>query len=641
LPQTHRFVVAGTAGHIDHGKTQLVRALTGVDTDRLKEERLRGISIDLGFAELPIGDATTVGLVDVPGHERFVRNMLAGVGGIDLVILVIAADEGVMPQTREHLDIIDLLDVRRGIVVLSKSDLVDDPEWLELVELDVEELLVGTALEGAPVLPVSAITGAGIDALRNSLRELIARLPERDSAGRFRMPIDRVFTVRGFGTVVTGTVWSGRTAVGDTVTLEPGGTRARIRNVQVHGRDAKEARAGQRAALALVGVERDQLSRGTTICAPELLTPAFMADVRLRVLAREDRALEHRQRVHFHHGTAECLARVVPLESATIPPGESALAQLRMEQPVALLPGDRFVLRRYSPVTTIAGGVVLDPWATKHRSRRGDVLRGLALREVGAGEDVAAEIVRRGGPSGLRRDDPRLRAALGERSAAALTEAEERDLVRALPGGLVVATEHVDRALAFLGELVAEHHRKQPLQTGIPRSEAASRLESAQPGIPGDAVVELAVERGRLARMRDRLADPEFRVELKAADRRLRIGWLERLGGDQRFSPPSPAVVIESSDDPEGARAVLHAMTEQGELVRLTRDLVLIREALDEIERGVSVMVAGEGSITVGDLRERFGCTRKYLIPLLEHLDRKGITRRKGDRRVAGHAAQS
>ncbi|MAE70356.1 MAG: selenocysteine-specific translation elongation factor [Gemmatimonadetes bacterium] len=638
MSERQRFIVAGTAGHIDHGKTELVRALTGVDTDRLKEERERGISIDLGFAELRLDDDTRVGLVDVPGHERFVRNMLAGVGGIDLVALVIAADEGVMPQTREHLDIIDLLGVEAGIVALTKRDLVDDPEWLELVRLDVEELLIGTALEGAPVVPVSSITGEGMDDLLSRLAERVARVPAREGTGDFRMPVDRVFSVRGFGTVVTGTVWTGGVAVGEKVAVEPGGKLARIRNVQVHGNDAKRARAGQRTALALVGVERAEVPRGTTVATPGLLSPAYMADARIRVLSGEEKALLHRQRVHFHHGTAECLARVVPLEGESIAPGATGLAQLRLEAPLPLLPGDRFVLRRYSPVTTIAGGIVLDPWARKHRRRRPDVLRGLGIREGGTEEELAAEVVRQAGVAGIDANDPRLSAALPNDQGEALVSAQREGFVTMLPGGKIVATEHVDRALAFVENLASTYHEKNPLQAGISGREAASRLEKADAGIPGDDLVELAVARGIVRRERDRIALPGFRVELSEADLALRDSWLKRLGGESRFSPPSPKEVIESAGTAEAARAVFHAMIEGGELVQLTRDLALTKEALAEIEDWVVEKLSEGGSLAVGDLREHFGCTRKYLIPLLEHLDRKGITRREGDRRVAGGA---
>ena len=637
-----RFVVAGTAGHIDHGKTELVRALTGTWTDRLKEEQERGISIDLGFAELQLGDDISVGLVDVPGHERFVRNMLAGVGGIDFVMLVVAADEGVMPQTREHVDIIELLGVQAGVVALTKVDLVDDPEWLELVELDVSELLAATSLADAPIIPVSSITGQGLDELRQALHSIAARSQSRESSGDFRLPIDRVFTVKGFGTVITGTVWSGQISAGETIALEPGGRHARVRNVQVHGIDHECARAGQRAALALAGIEKQDIERGITACSPGSLTPSFMIDARVRVLPGCERGLQHRQRVHCHHGTAEALARVIPLEGEFIPAGESGVVQLRLESPMALLPGDRFVLRQYSPITSIAGGVVLDPWARKHRRRRADVLHGLGVRESGSAEEIAAEIVRAAGPAGLDPDDARLIAALTQtseekRGVEAILESSLRaGLIARLPSGQLIAGRYLHAALQHLEALVDAHHRRHRLQPGLPSNEAASRITAQFPGISGSSVVELAIQQKIVRQQEGRVARPEFQVRFTEKDRSEQKRWQEALGGESRFVPPAPEQVIQASSDPEHSRAMLHALLDSGELVRLTQDLVMTQAALSEIEEGVIEMLRAQGEISVGDVRERFGCTRKYLIPLLEYLDRKGITRRSGDRRTAG-----
>jgi selenocysteine-specific elongation factor len=639
-----RFVVAGTAGHIDHGKTELVRALTGTWTDRLKEEQERGISIDLGFAELQLDGDISVGLVDVPGHERFVRNMLAGVGGIDFVLLVVAADEGVMPQTREHVDIIELLGVKAGVVALTKVDLVDDPEWLELVELDVSELLSPTGLAQAPIIPVSSITGQGLDKLRSTLCRIAGLSRERESGGDFRLPIDRVFTVKGFGTVVTGTVWSGRVSAGDTIALEPGGRHVRVRNVQVHGIDRKSARAGQRAALALAGIDKQEIARGVTACLPGSLTPSFMVDARVKVLPEAERPLIHRQRIHCHHGTAESLARVVPLEGEAIAPGESGVVQLRLENPMALLPGDRFVLRQYSPLTSIAGGVVLDPWARKHRRQRADVLHGLGVRESGSAEEVAAEVLRGAGPEGMDTGDTRLWAALeripeeGRSVAEILDSSVQAGQIARLPSGRLIAARYLHTALKQLEMLIDAHHRRHPLQAGLPSNEAASRLSTKQPGIAGSAIVDLAIKEGIVRKQEGRIARPEFEVRLTPQDVKEQERWLNALGGDARFIPPAPDQVIQTAPDPQRSRALLHALLDKGELIRLTQDLVMTGTALAEIEQGVIEMLQKKGEISVADVRERFGCTRKYLIPLLEHMDRKGITRRSGDRRTAGVA---
>ena len=373
-------VVMGTAGHIDHGKTQLIKTLTGIDTDRLKEEKERGITIDLGFAHLTYEDGTEVGVIDVPGHERFVRNMLAGVGGIDLVMLVIAADEGVMPQTREHLAICQLLRVKEGLVALTKADLVDE-DWLELVSEDTREFLKGTFLEGKPIVPVSAKTGQGIDELKRVLQALVARVPPKQLEGKFRLPVDRVFTIRGFGTVVTGTLFSGTIRVEDRIEIYPKGIEAKIRGLQVHNASVPEAVAGQRTAINLQGIDKVELERGDVLGHPGEFAPTFMLDAVLQHLSDAPRPLRHRARVRLHVGTSEIMGRVILLDRDELAPGEEAYVQLRLEEPAIVLPRDRFVIRSYSPVQTIGGGMLLDAQPAKHR--RGEA--GLAAHFQSAG----------------------------------------------------------------------------------------------------------------------------------------------------------------------------------------------------------------------------------------------------------------
>lgn len=638
---TDRFVVTGSAGHIDHGKTQLVKALTGVDTDRLEEEKARGISIELGFAELQLDAGITMGLVDVPGHERFIRNMLAGVGGIDLVLLVIAADEGVMPQTREHLDIIDLLSIEHGVVAITKCDLVDDPEWLELVHLDVEELISTTSIAGAPLVNVSGTTGEGLDALRASLVETAQRVPRRDAAGTFRMPVDRSFTARGFGTVVTGTVWSGAASVGETLESHPYQRDVRIRNIQVHGRDRRRAVAGQRAAMVLHGVDRTQVARGTMLSSPGTLEASYMLDARIRVLERTQRGIEHRQRVHFHHGTSECLARIVPLESETIAPGESGLVQLRLEEPQTLLPGDRFVVRSYSPVVTIAGGVTLDPWALKHRRNREDVLQALDVREGGSAAEVAVEIIRAAGPAGMAASHRALGAAFegsNETPTSILNSAEASANVVQLEQCHWVARFFVDRAVELMLKLCLAHHESHPLKPGIPRGELLSRVGVALGDIPAEAVLAWSCQKGVMRDERGRVSLPDFSVEFNEEDQGIQERIVAEFSGDKRLSPPSMELLLESL--PGGAndrnRSLFHGLLGSGQLVKVSGNLVLAPKALEEFESGVRDILKAQGEVSVPQLRDRFGISRKFLIPLLEHLDRRGITRRAGDLRVPG-----
>ncbi|MBI4391738.1 MAG: selenocysteine-specific translation elongation factor, partial [candidate division NC10 bacterium] len=368
-----KHIIVGTAGHIDHGKTSLVKALTGIDTDRLKEEKERGISIELGFAHLTLPDGLRLGIVDVPGHERFVKTMLAGVGGIDLVILVIAADEGIMPQTREHLHICRLLQIPRGLVALTKRDLVD-ADWLELVAEEVRTFLKGTFLEGAPVLPVSATTGEGLDALKAALAALAAEAEPKRVEGIFRLPIDRVFTMKGFGTVITGTLLAGSLKVGDEVVVLPEGLRSRVRRLQVHGETVEQAFAGQRTAVNLPGIEVSAIARGSLLCLPGTLRPSTAMDATLTLLEDAPRPLKNRGRIRFHLGTSELLARAVLLDREELPPGQSAYVHLRLESPGAALPQDRFVIRSYRPAVTVGGGMILDPAPPQRRRKRQEIL---------------------------------------------------------------------------------------------------------------------------------------------------------------------------------------------------------------------------------------------------------------------------
>src|SRR5918999_1795344 len=380
-------VVMGTAGHIDHGKTQLIKTLTGIDTDRLKEEKERGITIDLGFAHLRFADDTEVGVIDVPGHERFVRNMLAGVGGIDLVMLVIAADEGVMPQTREHLAICQLLRIKDGLVALTKTDLVDE-DWLELVSEDTREFLKGTFLEGKPIVPVSAKTGQGIDDLRRGLQTLVARVPPKQLEGKFRLPVDRVFTIRGFGTVVTGTLFSGTIRVEDRIEIYPKGIEAKIRGIQVHNASVAEAVAGQRTAINLQGIDKVELGRGDVLGHPGEFASTFMLDAVLQHLADAPRPLRHRARVRLHLGTSEIMGRVMLLDRDELAPGEEAYVQFRLESPAVALPRDRYVIRSYSPVQTIGGGILLEVQPRKHRRYEEGLANHFRLLAESSAEEV-------------------------------------------------------------------------------------------------------------------------------------------------------------------------------------------------------------------------------------------------------------
>ncbi|MCA1594207.1 MAG: selenocysteine-specific translation elongation factor [Acidobacteria bacterium] len=633
-----RSIIVGTAGHIDHGKTSLVRALTGVDADRLPEEKQRGITIDLGFAELDLGDVR-VGFVDVPGHERFVKNMLAGAHGIDLVALVIAADEGVMPQTREHFDICRLLEIKSGLVVLTKIDAVEE-ELLELVRAEAEELVAGSFLESAPVVAASARTGAGLDELKATLRALALNVPARSSETIARLPVDRAFTMRGFGAVVTGTLVAGSISEGEELELLPPGQRVRVRGVQVHGAHVERASAGQRTALNLGGVEVSAIERGMLLAPAGRLLPAQIIDARIEVLKSAPRSLRSRQRVRVHLGTAEVLGRVQVLEEkGEIEPGASGFAQLRLESPVAALPGERFILRSYSPQHTVAGGRVLDAHASKHRGR--DRLNARArlasLAEADAGERVAF-FVESAGEQGLRRAG--LSARTGWRDEVmddALGEAMRRGSV-VEADSVFVAREVFDTLLRRTAEEVEAHHAREPLARGMPRETLRERVFTHAAPEVFRAVLNRAGAAGALVSERDVVRSSKHSLELSPADAELR-DRLEGLYRDAALEAPAleEALARAAGSRREHARKIFQLLIDAGALVRVREDLFFHREALDRLIAALRAYAARhepERLIDVAAFKEISGVSRKYAIPLLEYFDRERITRRAGDRRI-------
>jgi len=617
-----RFVI-GTAGHIDHGKTALVKALTGVDTDRWEEEKRRGITIDLGFAPLALGDAIQASLVDVPGHEGFVRNMLAGATGIDVALLVIAADEGIMPQTEEHLAIVELLGVRRGIPVLTKRDLVD-AEWLDLVRSEVSTRLGTSRVRWEPAVATSVLSGEGLDDLRDALRRVAGDLVERPADDLFRLPIDRVFTVAGAGTVVTGSTWSGSVAVGEAVQLLPLGREARVRSIEVHGETAERAVPGRRTALALVGVDKSELARGhvaVTGCGWRATT---LIDVAVELLPTARKPLASRTRVRVHLGTAEVLARAV--QTAAIAPGQRGVARLVLETPVVARSGDRFVLRSFSPVTTIGGGVVLDPFAPP-RTR-------LRRRRVAAEQSPAARLgvlAAEAGLTGLAADSLAVRLGVSPARVTAVI-AEARDTV------LTSAETVVDRQAVLaeatrLAEVVRRYHEEHPLDPGM--SLQALRAAVGTPAPPSavtDAVLELAVKSGKLEVAGSVARQPRWRPALDARATDASEKLARRLA-DARWQVPTVAE-LEREFPGFPVRALLSHFARTGTVEPIDAERYAAKGALAEFRAALEAALAELGSATPAELRDRFGLTRKYLIPLLEWADRRGVTRRAGDARV-------
>ena len=617
-----RFVI-GTAGHIDHGKTALVKALTGVDTDRWEEEKRRGITIDLGFAPLPLGDAVQASVVDVPGHEGFVRNMLAGATGIDVALLVIAADEGIMPQTEEHLAIVELLGVRRGIPVITKRDLVDG-EWLELVRSEVSTRLGASRVRWDDALATSVVTGEGLPELREALRRVARDLVERPADDLFRLPIDRVFAVAGAGTVVTGSTWSGSVAVGDAVRLLPLGREARVRSIEVHGQTAERAVPGRRTALALVGVDKHELARGHVAVTGAGWQATTLIDVAAELLPTARRPLASRTRVRVHLGTAEVLARVV--QTPAIAPGERGLARLVLETSVVARGGDRFVLRSFSPVTTIGGGVVLDPFTpsrTRLRRRRVAVEQGPAAR-LGV---LAAEA----GLTGLGTDTLAVRLGVSPgRVTAVIAEAEQS--VLASPE-TVVDRQAVVAAAGRLAEVLRRYHEEHPLDPGM--SLQALRAAVGTPAPPSavlDAVLDVGVKSGQLEVAGSVARRPRWRPALDARATDASDKLARRLV-DARWQVPTVAE-LEREFPGSPVRALLSHFARTGTAEPIDAERYAAKGALAEFRAALEAALAELGTATPAELRDRFGLTRKYLIPLLEWADRHGVTRRAGDARV-------
>jgi selenocysteine-specific elongation factor len=626
-------IILGTAGHIDHGKTSLIRALTGIDTDRLKEEKERGITIELGFAHLTLPNGQTIGVVDVPGHEKFVRHMVAGATGIDLVALVIAADEGVMPQTREHLDICRLLGVRHGLIVLTKIDLADE-ELKDLVEDDVEEFVKGTFLEGAPLVPFSAVDGRGTKEVLAAIAEVAGRVKERATGGLFRMPLDRVFTMRGFGTVVTGTALSGALEAGETVMIYPGGKTAKVRGLQVHGQAVPRVVAGQRTAVNLQGLDRDEVLRGQVLALPNTLRPSPRLDVFVEYLASSPKPLKNRTRVRFHVGTSEILGRLLLLDAEELAPGATGFAQAQLEEETAALAGDRFVLRSYSPVRTIAGGEILHPSPTRHKRFQEQLLTDLAVLKARQPVPSLRVFIHGAGSHGVTAADLAGLIDLPE-------EAIQAGLKKLLAGSEVLALDSrfISReALTELArqvlELLDRYHQEFPLRAGLNKEELKSRIpplaDAKLLGLVLDdllAAKKVGLERDevRLAAHRPRLAGGQ-----QAMESRLVTAYQE--GG---LTPPNlKDVFAQLSGTPAEKREVLDLVVKKGDLVRVKSDLFFHREALERARDVLLKHFRGHEMLTTQEFKEQTGLSRKYLIPLLEYFDLKGLTMRVGESRV-------
>ncbi|RJQ40486.1 MAG: selenocysteine-specific translation elongation factor [Nitrospiraceae bacterium] len=616
------YVILGTAGHIDHGKSALVKALTGIDPDRLKEEKERGITIDLGFADLVYPDGLTVGVVDVPGHERLVRNMLAGAGGIDIVVLVIAADEGIMPQSREHLSICNLLKIKSGLIVITKADLVED-DWIKLVSEEVKDFVKGTFLEGADIIPVSSKTGKNIELLKEKIREVALKVKPKLTKGLFRLPIDRVFTLKGFGTVVTGTAISGSISVDDAVEILPANINSKVRGLHSHGKSIKTAYAGQRVAVNISGVEKESLSRGDVVVLPERFSTTKAVDAKIELL-KDAPLLKNRSLVHFHSGTSEVIARIILYDHDELKTGESCFCQLRLQSPVISMSGDRYIIRRFSPVETIGGGEILDSHPGKRKKAEG--IEDLKVFENGSLDEKISMKIKKTGMNGMplaalegwiNADVPAVKDAvrlLKERSIIVQSEDAliHSDLVNSIKEGI--------------NKILNRFHKQNPLKTGMPKEEIRAQVK-----------IEQKIFNSLLNAMKDVVIDKDllrlssFRVSLSEVDKGIEtkiLNMLEQAG----FQPPLKDELLTAFKmQPKQLDDILKLMAKQGSIVRINETMYITKPIYEKIFALLKDFFGKKKEMTVAEFRDILNTSRKYALPFLEYLDTQKVTMRVGD----------
>jgi selenocysteine-specific elongation factor len=628
--------VLGTAGHVDHGKTSLIKALTGVETDRLKEEKERGITIELGFASITLPSGRTLGIVDVPGHEKFVRHMVAGAAGIDLVLMVIAADEGVMPQTREHLQICSLLGITTGVVALTKTDLVEK-DWLELVNSEVADYLQETFLADAPVIAVSAATGAGIPELLAALDGAAARLQDRTDDGIFRLPIDRIFTMKGFGTVVTGTLISDRIGTGEDVQILPTGISTRVRGIQVHGRNVEQAFSGQRSAINLQGIEKATLERGGVVVRPQTVRSTKRLDMFFEYLDSNTRKLKNRSLARLHTGTTEIMARIILLQTDELEPGGQGFAQLILSEEDVVVAGDHFVLRSYSPVTTIGGGWILDPLPAKHKRKNEKILTELQTLKGGSLADKISTLLERAGFEGIRIRDLAFRLGVHAKKI-------RETLDRMLSGRQAILLSGDDAAVlsprlhAQLEDMIlkslAAYHKNNPLKEGISKEELKSALPPKVSTRLFNMIIAALVKKEAVAGDKDSVRLVSHRVQLAGAQDDLRRS-IASVYAQAGLTPPSLGEVFEKfKGDAAMARNIVQLMIKEGDLIKINEDLCFARPVMEKLREEYKVQLIKDGQATPATFKELTGLSRKYIIPLMEYFDASKLTVRVDDRRI-------
>jgi selenocysteine-specific elongation factor len=626
-------IILGTAGHIDHGKTSLIKAVTGINTDRLKEEKLRGITIELGFASLALPGGQRLGVVDVPGHEKFVKNMVAGATGIDIVVMVIAADEGIMPQTREHMEICTLLDIQHGVIVLTKSDLVDE-EWLEMVRDDVGDFARDTFLESAPVIAVSSATGEGLPEFLKSLEEISAKVTPKVTSGLFRLPVDRVFTMRGFGTVITGTLISGKVSIGDQIMVYPSGITSKVRGIQVHGESVETARAGMRTAINFQGLDKDRVNRGDMVAAPDALMPSHMLDVSLTYLSSNPKQLKNRTRVRFHSGTSEIMGIVVLLDRDALNGGQTVMAQIRLEHPVSLIRDDRYVLRSYSPVQTIGGGRILNPIPLKHKPNQPGVMDHLMALASEDLEQVVEQFIKAAGFRGIRHHHLRIMVNIPEKHL-------EKMLQSMLSQKAIIRVDKDTRTLIHqsmfsdiqqvIQDQIRDYHQTFPLKPGIPKEELKSKLPRAIGAKTFLITLQHMAKEGSIILEEDIVFMADHKVTLEVDQKELKNKILTAYI-EGHLSPPWFKEICQKLEAPKKtAKEVLSLLINEGTLVKVKEDQYYHRMHLDKLKDELVEFLIANEEITTPQFKDMAGVSRKYVIPLIEYFDRMQVTIRVGD----------
>lgn len=623
-----KHIIIGTAGHIDHGKTTLIKSLTGINTDRLKEEQNRGISIDLGFSHFDI-DEQKFGIIDVPGHEKFLKNMLAGVAGMDFVMLIVSADEGVMPQTREHLDILNIIGIKKGIVVVTKIDNVDE-DYIELVEDDIRDSVKGTFLEDAPIVLVDSISKRGIPNLIETIKNMSEEVEGKNEKAPARMYIDRIFTVKGFGNVVTGTLVEGTIRVDDELMLYPDEQRVKVRGIQVHSEKSDIAYAGQRVAINLSGIDKEKIQRGDTLAEPNTMTTSMMIDCKISILENATRDLEHWDRVRVYHGAKELLGRVVPLDGKAIKRGEEAYAQIRLEEVFACKTGDKIVIRTYSPMETIGGGVVLEPNAKKHSLANEDILNDLRVKESGNPKDILENFILSGK---IFIEDKEIIEKLS------ISESELKELATILLEEdrlFKVANKFIHKGnllelLENSKSIVHNYHQKNPLKKGISKEEFKNRLKLDLKPKEYDLFLDFVIANSDIVLLQNIIREKDFEIVYDENSQKIKDAILKRLK-EEKLAPSSTKDYIKTQVEEN----VLESLIDLDFVVKVEDDLIYSKEAIDDLIAFVKEVLAKNKEIQIGDIRDKYNISRKYVVALLEYFDRIRLTKRVGDKRIGG-----